>query len=175
MWKAYVRDFVINVIQEPVFVAGNSIGGVIPANACADHPHLFKGLALLNTAGSTDLDYDPDNPKQRKEQAKLFVNLTSWFVFNFLQRGIGNQLKRLYPVRPFNADQFLNAEIYRASCDPCALQVWMVLSSCEYLQNGMLTCVWSKYDSLVAADWEPAAVAQSLPCQLLYHLGRYSN
>lgn len=129
MWKAYVRDFVINVIREPVFVAGNSIGGVIPANACADHPHLFKGLVLINTAGSTDLDYDPNNPKERKAQAKLFVNLQSWFVFNFLQRGIGNQLKRLYPVRPFNADQFLYSEIYRASCDPCALQVCLVLLS----------------------------------------------
>ena len=28
-----------------------------------------------------------------------------------------------YPTRPFNADEFLNKEIYRASCDPCAKQV----------------------------------------------------
>jgi pimeloyl-ACP methyl ester carboxylesterase len=123
MWKAYVRDFVVSVIKEPVVVAGNSIGGVIPANACADHPHIFKGLVLINTAGSTDIDYDPEAPRERKQQSKLFVNVTSWFVFNFLQRNISKQLQRLYPARPFNADPFLSNEIYRASCDPCALQV----------------------------------------------------
>lgn len=35
LWKAYVRDFVVHVIGKPVVVAGNSIGGVVPANACA--------------------------------------------------------------------------------------------------------------------------------------------
>lgn len=123
MWKAYVRDFVINVVQAPVTVAGNSIGGVIPANACADHPHLFEGIVLINTAGSTDETYDPDAAVEEKAQRQFVVNGTSWLVFNFLQRGISKQLARLYPVRPFNADAFLNAEIYRASCDPCALQV----------------------------------------------------
>ena len=44
-------------------------------------------------------------------------------MFGFLQRGIAKQLARLYPVRPFNADRWLNDEIFRASCDPCALQV----------------------------------------------------
>ena len=123
MWKAYVRDFVINVVRAPVTVAGNSIGGVIPANACADHPHLFEGIVLINTAGSTDTVYDPDAPDTPEQKRQFFINGTSWLVFNFLQRGIGKQLEKLYPVRPFNADAFLNAEIYRASCDPCALQV----------------------------------------------------
>jgi pimeloyl-ACP methyl ester carboxylesterase len=35
LWKAYVRDFVVHVIGKPVVVAGNSIGGVVPANSCA--------------------------------------------------------------------------------------------------------------------------------------------
>ena len=54
---------------------------------------------------------------------KPAVNLTAWLVFKYLQSGISKQLERLYPTRPFNADRFLNDEIYRASCDPCALQV----------------------------------------------------
>jgi pimeloyl-ACP methyl ester carboxylesterase len=59
VWKAYVQDYAINVIQEPAVVAGNSIGGAIPANARADYPQSFKGLVLINTAGSTDLDCKP--------------------------------------------------------------------------------------------------------------------
>lgn len=47
LWKSYVRDFVVNVVRSPVFIAGNSIGGVIPANSCADHPHLFDGAHFL--------------------------------------------------------------------------------------------------------------------------------
>jgi pimeloyl-ACP methyl ester carboxylesterase len=122
LWKAYVRDFAVHVVGKPVVVAGNSIGGVVPANACADHPDVFRGIVLINTAGSTDTSFDPDNLPPAKERNKLFVDLTGWLVFNYLQGGIGKQLERLYPVRPTNADAFLNDEIYRASCDPCALQ-----------------------------------------------------
>ena len=123
-WKAYVRDFVVNVVRQPAFIAGNSIGGVIPANACADHPHLFKGIVLINTAGSSATDFDPNAPPvEAKPRGKTFVNATSWLTFRYLQRGIANQLRKVYPVRPENADKFLNDEIYRASCDPCALQV----------------------------------------------------
>jgi pimeloyl-ACP methyl ester carboxylesterase len=123
LWKSYVRDFVVHVVGEPVFIAGNSIGGVIPANSCADHPHLFKGIVLINTAGSADTDFDPDAPMpEKKAQSKAFVNATSWLTFRYLQSGIAAQLRKLYPTRPHNADKFLNDEIYRASCDPCALQ-----------------------------------------------------
>jgi pimeloyl-ACP methyl ester carboxylesterase len=124
LWKSYVRDFVVHVIQESTFIAGNSIGGVIPANACADHPHLFKGIILINTAGNSDREYDPESEAtSSKVVNKAFVNVTSWLVFQYLQRGIAKQLQRLYPTRPFNADKFLNDEIFRASCDPGALQV----------------------------------------------------
>ena len=118
-----MRDFVINVVQEPVVIAGNSIGGVIPANACADHPQLFHGIVLINTAGSTDTDYDPAAPVDNRKRNKTIVDTVSWLTFSYLQRGIATQLRKVYPVRPNNADKFLNDEIYRASCDPCALQV----------------------------------------------------
>lgn len=82
------------------------------------------GIVLINTAGSADTDYDPESPPAPgKPRSKTFVNATSWLTFQYLQRGIANQLRKLYPTRPHNADKFLNDEIYRASCDPCALQV----------------------------------------------------
>ena len=87
------------------------------------------GIVLINTAGSADTGYNPDAaPAPGKPRSKAFVNATSWLTFQYLQRGIANQLKKLYPTRPYNADKFLNDEIYRASCDPCALQV--IRSTC---------------------------------------------
>eukprot|EP00892_Ulva_mutabilis_P007297 jgi/Ulvmu1/493/UM001_0501.1 len=123
LWKAYVRDFMVHVVRRPAIVAGNSIGGVIPANACADHPHVFRGIVLVNTAGSTESEWDPENIPDKKPQQQIIVNVLGWTTFQYLQRGIRKQLEKLYPTRPFNADDFLNDEIYRASCDPCSLQV----------------------------------------------------
>lgn len=54
---------------------------------------------------------------------RLFVEAASRATFSYLQRGISKQLEKLYPTRPHNADAWLNNEIFRASCDPCALQV----------------------------------------------------
>lgn len=89
----------------------------------ADHPHVIEGIVLINTAGSTDPLWDPENVPEKPERSKLFVDITSWMTFAYLQGGIQKQLEKLYPIRPFNADEFLNKEIYRASCDPCAKQV----------------------------------------------------
>lgn len=84
---------------------------------------MFKGIVLVNTAGSTDPLWDPENVPEQQERSKLFVDVVSWATFKYLQGGIQKQLEKLYPTRPFNADEFLNNEIYRASCDPCAQQV----------------------------------------------------
>ena len=62
----------------------------------ADHPHIFKGIVLINTAGSTDLDWDPENTPEKKQQSKLFVDVVSWVTFKYLQGGIQKQLEKLY-------------------------------------------------------------------------------
>ncbi|CAI5512965.1 unnamed protein product [Closterium sp. Naga37s-1] len=48
MWCEQVAAFISQVIQEPVFIAGNSLGGYIGAYLAASHPHLCRGLMLLN-------------------------------------------------------------------------------------------------------------------------------
>lgn len=40
--------FIEQVIGEPAFVAGNSLGGFIAANLAANHPDAVRGLALMN-------------------------------------------------------------------------------------------------------------------------------
>ena len=78
VWSAFVRDFVINVVRRPVVVAGNSIGGGIPAVAAANHAHLFEGVVLVNTAGSTDGGpWDPNNVPVKKVPSRLFVGVVS--------------------------------------------------------------------------------------------------
>lgn len=96
LWKAYVRDFMVHIVGRPGIVAGNSIGGVIPANACADHPHIFDGIVLVNTAGSTETAWDPDNVPDKKPQAQIIVNVLGWSTFTYLQRGIRKQVR--YPA-----------------------------------------------------------------------------
>lgn len=92
LWKAYVRDFMVHVVGRPGIVAGNSIGGVIPANACADHPHVFEGIVLVNTAGSTESLWDPENIPDKKPQQQIVVNVLGWTTFKYLQRGIRKQV-----------------------------------------------------------------------------------
>lgn len=57
LWRDFLRDFVLEVVQRPVVVAGNSIGGFISASLAADYPSLVKGVLhrietlFRNTAG----------------------------------------------------------------------------------------------------------------------------
>ncbi|CAN0422405.1 unnamed protein product, partial [Hapterophycus canaliculatus] len=43
-----VLAFIDEVIGEPAYIAGNSLGGFIAANLAANHPRAVRGLALMN-------------------------------------------------------------------------------------------------------------------------------
>jgi pimeloyl-ACP methyl ester carboxylesterase len=51
LWQDQVRDFALEVLQSPFFIAGNSIGGFTAASVAADIGPLCQGLILINTAG----------------------------------------------------------------------------------------------------------------------------
>ncbi len=48
LWRDFLRDFVLEVVQRPVIVAGNSIGGFISASLAADYPSLVKGGSCMS-------------------------------------------------------------------------------------------------------------------------------
>ncbi|CAN1190505.1 Pheophytinase, chloroplastic [Linum perenne] len=48
LWRDQVRYFVEEVIGEPVYIVGNSLGGYIALYFAAAHPELVKGVTLLN-------------------------------------------------------------------------------------------------------------------------------
>ena len=130
LWRDFLADFISDIVGRPVVIAGNSIGGYISASVAADFPQLIKGLVLLNSAGQINEDFEPrqyeidllENPRQ--PPPVVVVDAISTLLFSFLEGDIENQLQRLYPTRPGNADEWLGKEIRRASEDPKALGVF---------------------------------------------------
>lgn len=48
LWRDQILNFVDQVIGEPVYLVGNSLGGFVGVYFTATYPHLVRGIALLN-------------------------------------------------------------------------------------------------------------------------------
>lgn len=48
LWQEQVRYFIEEVIKEPVYIVGNSLGGYVALYFAACNPNLVKGVTLLN-------------------------------------------------------------------------------------------------------------------------------
>ncbi|XP_062228842.1 pheophytinase, chloroplastic [Phragmites australis] len=48
LWHKQVQHFIEEVIREPVYIVGNSLGGFVALYFAASNPHLVKGVTLLN-------------------------------------------------------------------------------------------------------------------------------
>ncbi|MCE2055301.1 hypothetical protein HAX54_042370 [Datura stramonium] len=48
LWRDQVRYFIEEVIKEPVYIVGNSLGGYVALYFAAYYPELVKGVTLLN-------------------------------------------------------------------------------------------------------------------------------
>jgi pimeloyl-ACP methyl ester carboxylesterase len=130
LWTSFLADFVQQVVQAPVTVAGNSIGGFMAANLAADYPSLVNGLVLVNSAGpvaptAADADADAGRaPAAKKAPPALLVNALTAALLWYLERNVPTTLARCYPVNPGNADAWLADEILRAAADPGAAAVF---------------------------------------------------
>jgi len=125
VWRDCVADFLVQVVRQPVVIAGNSIGGFIAASVAADYPKTVVGVVLVNSAGLLKEGYrPPETPPAAPSPPLFIVEGVSRALFAFLQGDVTNQLRRVYPVAPSRADSWLGQEIGRASADPGALGVF---------------------------------------------------
>ncbi|XP_039796131.1 uncharacterized protein LOC120661352 isoform X2 [Panicum virgatum] len=121
-WSELLRDFIIDVVREPVHLVGNSIGGYICAIAAGLWPSLAKSLVLLNSAGSVVPNYS-FVPLSEERRTSWLSRLQAQLLLLFLRSRVEGILKEYYPTRTGRVDKPLVDQIIRASYDPGAVTV----------------------------------------------------
>ncbi|KAL6954699.1 hypothetical protein U1Q18_015451 [Sarracenia purpurea var. burkii] len=69
LWQDQVRYFIEEVIKEPVYIVGNSLGGYVALYFAACNPQLVKGVTLLNATPFWGL---LPNPIRSPRLARMF-------------------------------------------------------------------------------------------------------
>jgi pimeloyl-ACP methyl ester carboxylesterase len=75
LWRNQLRDFCAQVVQAPVFIAGNSLGGYISLCFAVDCPEWTQGLILLNCAGPFSTDPAVQHPAWQQIMGTFTRNL----------------------------------------------------------------------------------------------------
>ncbi|KAL0907838.1 hypothetical protein M5K25_022281 [Dendrobium thyrsiflorum] len=122
MWAELLRDFIVDVVREPVHLVGNSIGGYFIAAAGAFWPSLAKSLVLINTAGSVGPNFLHMQLTEQRASSG-FAWMGSRLLLLYLRLRATDILKKCYPTNPERADDWLVDEILRASYDPGVIAV----------------------------------------------------
>ncbi|KAL6846020.1 hypothetical protein ACP4OV_023468 [Aristida adscensionis] len=128
LWSELLRDFIIDVVREPVHLVGNSIGGYISAITAGLWPSLANSLVLLNSAGSIIPNYS-FIPLNEDRQTSWLSRLSAQLLLLFLRSRAEGILKEYYPTRTERVDKSLVDHIIRAvssdykSYDPGAATV----------------------------------------------------
>ncbi|GAB2294093.1 hypothetical protein Dimus_028310 [Dionaea muscipula] len=116
MWAELLRDFIVDVVGEPVHLIGNSFGGYLVAIVGALWPALAKSIILMNTAGFIIPEYSSLLFSKERD-----VSGAAWFgariLLQFLRLSLKTTVRSCYPTRTERADDWLIEEMLRAvSC-----------------------------------------------------------
>ncbi|KAL5744368.1 hypothetical protein ACOSQ2_027484 [Xanthoceras sorbifolium] len=122
MWAQLLRDFIVEVVGEPVHLAGNSIGGYFVSIVASLWPGLIKSLMLINSAGNVIPEYS-FVPFSNERQTSGVAWLGARLLLFYLRLNLKNIVKQCYPTRTERADNWLIGEMLRASHDPGVLVV----------------------------------------------------
>lgn len=117
VWAEMLRDFIVDVVAEPVHLIGNSIGGYFGAIIAGLWSALVKSLVLINTAGKVIPGYSSVDFSEGGQTSGA-VWLGSRLLLLYLRLRARNILKNCYPVNKERVDDWLVNEILRASYDP---------------------------------------------------------
>lgn len=132
LWRDQLNDFVERVIDRPVVLAGNSLGGYCALYLAASRPETAAGLILLNCAGSFS---EPEVAQKPPFVVKDFSNrlirsilLQPWanyLLFQYVRQRsvIRKTLEKVYLDRSAVTDSLVE-DIYRPSLDKGALEVF---------------------------------------------------
>jgi pimeloyl-ACP methyl ester carboxylesterase len=126
LWSNQLHDFIDQVIQRPVVIAGNSIGGYTALATNVLFPNQTRGAILLNPVGGfSDVPAPPPTAMQKamSNTMKLLLNQDwiSWLIFKSVQNKnyIRKTLQKVYVNQAEVTDELVD-DIYRPSCDPGA-------------------------------------------------------
>lgn len=127
LWRNQLKDFITNIIGQPVILAGNSLGGYAALCVAAKHPETSQGLILLNSAGPFT---DTQKPKkstiiQKSIRSLLLQPWASYLLFQYMRRpgNIRKTLKKVYFNQTAVTEKLVE-DIHRPSCDMGAAQVF---------------------------------------------------
>jgi pimeloyl-ACP methyl ester carboxylesterase len=131
LWRDQLHDFITEVIQAPVVLAGNSLGGYASLCVAAQRPESAQGLVLLNSAGpfsSRQPETPPSSFRNAIQEAVRSVMLQpfpSFLLFQYTRQRsvIRKTLEKVYLDKTAVTDQLVE-DIYRPSCDRGAAQVF---------------------------------------------------
>ncbi|PSO82333.1 MAG: alpha/beta hydrolase [Cyanobacteria bacterium QS_4_48_99] len=134
LWREQLHDFLVEVIGQPVVLAGNSLGGYAALCVAAQHPELAKGLVLLNSAGPFSDNTETKLPTKNNSLQKFTRDLVrsfllqpwvSFLLFQYVRQRsmIRKTLKQVYLDHSAVTNQLVE-DIYRPSRDRGAAKVF---------------------------------------------------
>ncbi|XP_058763505.1 uncharacterized protein LOC131636942 isoform X2 [Vicia villosa] len=119
LWADLLRDFIVDVVGEPVHLVGNSIGGYIVAIVARVWSVLIKSIVLINSAGNViPRNTSMSLSRQSDRQTSVATWLGSRILLFYLRLRIQELVKKCYPTKIERADDWLINEMLRASYDP---------------------------------------------------------
>ncbi|WP_030007347.1 alpha/beta fold hydrolase [Picosynechococcus sp. NKBG042902] len=174
LWRDQLRDFINEVIGEPVVLAGNSLGGYASLCAAAQCPEVAKGLILLNSAGpfSDQVKAQP-SPWKKALRKVLFSPLSTQLIFQYTKRRatIRKTLQKVYVNQGAVTERLID-EIQRPSNDPGAAKVFAAVfntpegAKVDHLLEALdrpLLMIWGEKDPWIRARERGAKFKQHCP------------
>ncbi|MFS7940680.1 putative alpha/beta hydrolase-1 [Helianthus anomalus] len=130
LWQEQVAYFIQEVIKEPIYIVGNSLGGYVALYFAACNPHLVKGVTLLNA--TPFWGFFP-NPTRNPRLSEMFPSAGTFplplrvrkiieFVWEKIRdpRSIREILKQVYADHSTNIDKVFS-RILEITEHPAAL------------------------------------------------------
>ncbi|XP_065871108.1 uncharacterized protein [Euphorbia lathyris] len=118
MWAELLRDFITDIVGEPVHLVGNSIGGYFISIVACFWPALVKSVVLINTAGDVTPGYDNHLQITKERRTSVVAQLGAKLLLPYLRWDIRKIVKQCYPTNTERVDDWLINEMLRASEDP---------------------------------------------------------